>query len=127
LDAALLLYSIYAKDVGRCRISFLTTSYSSSITNVWWDWLVAPVLMVRYKEKSHLAAPSITIRLIWMDLDKKEIELVQDGGQIKRQRTSITRVQFLSFATFPIPLISHWSLPIIKQSNRDVFSIVIFS
>jgi hypothetical protein len=30
----------------------------------WWDWLVAPVLMVRYKEKSHLAASSITSSLM---------------------------------------------------------------
>jgi hypothetical protein len=67
--AAPLLYSIYANHVGICCILFSTTPHSPSSTNVlvWWDWLVAPVPMVRYKEKCHVAATTITSRLIWMD------------------------------------------------------------
>ncbi len=57
--------------------------------------------------------------IIGLEWAEKEIELIQDGGQIKRERTSITTVadQYLLFPNFPTPLISNWSLPL--KVNAD--------
>jgi hypothetical protein len=50
---------------------------------------------------------------------KKKKKLSNIAAKLKDKRISITmvRVQFLSFATFPIPLISHRSLPESKFSK----------
>jgi len=41
------------------------------------------------------------------------MEVIQAGSQIKKQKDITTvRAQLLLFATFPIPLISQWSLPL---------------
>ena len=39
----------------------------------------------------------------------------------KKKRTSITTVQdqYLSFASFPAPLVSHWSLPLWQAKRQD--------
>jgi hypothetical protein len=53
--------------------------------------------------------------LVQLERAEKEIELIQDGGQIKREKdiyhTSV-RNHFLSFSTIATPLVSHWSLPL---------------
>jgi hypothetical protein len=62
----------------------------------WLDWLVAPVLKVRYKGSFMLAAPALIDRLMtnyWAGVSGKE------------KKASINTVQslYLSIATFPTP------------------------
>jgi hypothetical protein len=84
----------------------------------WWDWLVAPVLMVRYKSSVILAAHAIIDRSMtirWAGVSGKGNKSnPRWQPKLKEKRTSITTVrdQFLSFTTFPTPLVSHWSLPL---------------
>jgi hypothetical protein len=48
-----------------------------------------------------------------------EIPKIKDDSKIKRQKTSIAAVrdQFLSFATFPTPLLSRYRLPLSSIPN----------
>ncbi len=70
--------------------------------------------------------------IIGLEWAEKEKELFQDGGQIKSvKRTSITTVrdQYLSFATFPTPLLFHYPLPLSRIHKtlwlyRDIMCIV---
>jgi hypothetical protein len=83
-----------------------------------------------------LAQPALFDRSMtnyWAGVSGKGNKLFQDGGQIKREkRTYITTVRdlYLSFATLPTPLVSHWSLPFmcsrlltVNYSVKNYFSL----
>ncbi len=85
--------------------------------------------MVRYKEDCPLAAPilidwSMTNFSAWVGGNWNRIKSKM-AARYREKRTSITTVrdQYLSYATFPTPLIFHYSLPLSVQIRKDLQSL----